>query len=67
MSDVHQLIVQIKKPDKRFPLGQVCYGWYTLVDGVITMTDRNGKAAGDETGKKYTRKLEPNEDARHVA
>jgi hypothetical protein len=63
MSKVHKVIVQIKKPKGIFP-GQVVYGYYTLEDRVVTLTDPDGKPAGDETGKKYSRKLAPNEDSR---
>ena len=58
MSEVHQIIVQIKPPKKNFA-GQVAYGWFTEVDGVVTMTDRDGKPAGDEIGKKFRHKLAP--------
>jgi hypothetical protein len=38
-----------------------------VIDGVLTMTDRDGQPAEDATGKRYTRKLAPNEDERVVA
>jgi hypothetical protein len=68
MSEVHQIIVQIKPPNSRKNFhGQVTFGYYTLVDDVVTLTDRDGKPAGVETGKKWRHKLEPNENARSVA
>ena len=66
MSEVRQVIVTIKPPKGNF-LGQVAYGWYTLQDGVVTLTDRQGNPAGEETGRKFTHKLAPGEDARAVA
>jgi hypothetical protein len=66
MSEVQQVIVQIKKPRGDFP-GQVVYGYYTLDNGFVRLTDRNGKPAGDETGRRYSRKLYPGEDVRAVA
>ena len=66
MSEVHQVIVTIKPPKGSFP-GQVTYGWYTLRDGVVTLTDREGNPAGEETGRKFTHKLAAREDARAIA
>jgi hypothetical protein len=36
-------------------------------DGVVTLTDREGNSAGEETGRKFTHKLAPAEDARAIA
>jgi hypothetical protein len=47
--------------------GQITYGRYTLLDGVVTLTDREGDPAGEETGRKFSHKLAPGEDARAVA
>ena len=66
MSEVRQVIVTIKPPKGNYP-GQVTYGWYTLQDGVVTLTDRKGNPAGEETGRKFTHKLAPGEDARAIA
>jgi hypothetical protein len=66
MSEVQQVIVQIKPPRGNFP-GMVVYGYYTLIDGVVTMTDAKGEPAEDGIGKRYTHKLMPNEDAKGVA
>ena len=41
MSEVRQVTVTIKPPKGSFP-GQVTYGWYTLQDDVVTLTDREG-------------------------
>ena len=45
----------------------MAYGFYTVTDGVVTMTDHAGKPATDETGKTYTQKLEATDDARVIA
>ena len=66
MSEVRQVIVTIRPPKGNFP-GQVCYGWYVIADGVVTLTDREGNPAGEETGRKFTHKLAPGEDARAIA
>src|SRR5262249_15930986 len=66
MSEVREVIVIIKPPKGNFR-GQVTYGWYTLQDDVVTLTDREGNPAGEETGSKFTHKLAPAEDTRAVA
>ena len=67
MSEVLFITVTVKPVSRAFPLGQVCDGCYTLQEAVVTMTDRNGKPAEDGTGKKYTHKLKPGEDAKQIA
>jgi hypothetical protein len=66
MPEVKQVIVQIKAPKSGFP-GQVAYGYYTLENGVVTMTDQKGNPAVDVNEKKYFHKLLPGEDSRAVA
>jgi hypothetical protein len=66
MSDVQQVIVQIKPPKGDFP-GQVVYGYYTFDNGIVTLTDRHGNTARDEIGRKYSHKLRPEEDSRAIA
>lgn len=58
MPEVYSVTVQIKAPKPGFP-GQVCHGCYTLADGVVTLTDRDGHPVQDPQGKLYTRKLSP--------
>jgi hypothetical protein len=65
--EVHQVIVDIELPSRRYPAGMTALGYYTVVDGVVTMTCPKGEPATDETGKIYTHKLEPNDDARQIA
>lgn len=64
--EVHHVYVHIKPCSRALPTGQVAYGFYTLVDGVVTMTDEKGNVAMDDDGKVYTAKLE-GEDANVIA
>jgi hypothetical protein len=66
MTEVHKVTVEIKPPKPGFP-GQVALGYYTLTDGVVTMTDASGNPAEDGAGKQYRHKLAPHEDARAIA
>ena len=65
--EVHRVIVHIHRPSPRLPAGQVAYGYYTVVDGLLTMTDPKGEPAIDETGKTYTHKLAPGDDVNEIA
>jgi hypothetical protein len=64
---VHQVYIQIKPVSRALPTGQVAYGFYTVVDGVLTMTDAKGIVLHDDAGKTYTAKLQPNDDANVIA
>ena len=64
--EVYQVYIDIKLPSGNDP-GRVAYGFYTVTDGVVTMTNRKGEPAHDDTGKTYTQKLEPNDDAYVIA
>lgn len=66
MPEVKHVNVTIKPPNRTFP-GQICIGYFTLEDGVVTMTDAKGVPAVDVNEKKYTHKLEPGQDARAIA
>jgi hypothetical protein len=65
--EVHQVVVDIALPSPRLPAGQSALGYYTVVDGVVTMTCPKGEPAIDETGKTYTHKLEPSDNPRVIA
>jgi hypothetical protein len=65
--EVHQISVEIHPPSPRLPAGQIARGYYTVVDDLLTMTDPKGEPATDETGKIYTHKLEPGDDAHVIA
>jgi len=59
--EVKKVTVELKKPSKRFPAGQVTFGFYTYADGVLTMTDPKGVPAEDGMGRRYTaRDVAPN-------
>ena len=65
--EVKQVYIEIKPISQANPTGQVSYGYYTLVDGVVTMTDAKGNAAQNDSGKTYTAKLAPNDDHQVIA
>lgn len=58
MHEVHSVTVHIKLPTRESP-GQVCHGCYTIIDNVVTLTDRIGHPVRDGSGKLYSRKVEP--------
>ena len=64
---IYTVTAIVSMPSKREPLGRLTHGFYTVVDGVLTMTDRDGQPAEDATGKRYTHRLAPNEDEHAVA
>jgi hypothetical protein len=64
--EVFQVSVETRPPRGNDP-GQVVLGYYIIADRVITMTDAKGAPAPDDTGKSYTAKLAPNDDAYVIA
>ena len=64
--EVKQVYIDIRPPRGNDP-GQVSFGFYTLVDGVVTMTDQKGEPVHDDAGKVYTAKLAPNDDHQVIA
>jgi hypothetical protein len=52
---VETVLVQIERPRGAFR-GRVCEGCYVVEDGVLTMTDREGKPVLDDRGYPYTHK-----------
>jgi hypothetical protein len=54
MTEVHKVTIEIKRPRGNFP-GQVAFGYYTFVDGTVTLTDPKGAPADDGNGKRYVR------------
>jgi hypothetical protein len=64
---VHQVTISIKPCSRALPTGQIAFGFYTVVDGVVTMTNQKGEPATDDTGKTYTAKLETNDNAHEIA
>lgn len=51
--EVKRVFAQLNRPTERNPLGAVVEGAYVFADGVVTLTDRNGKPVKDEDGKNY--------------
>jgi hypothetical protein len=66
MSKVHTVFVQIKAPRGASP-GKVAEGCYTVIDRVVTLTDRQGNPASDIDGNKYSHELAEGETAKVVA
>ena len=61
MTEVKKVTVELKKPSRRFPAGQVTYGYYTYDNGTLTMTDPSGRPAEDGMGRRYVaRDVAPN-------
>lgn len=67
MPEVHSVYATVRQPRDDNDLGQVTIGFYVLVADVLTMTDSTGAAVRNRSGEKYTRKIEPGEDARAIA
>lgn len=69
MSEVHHVFATVRNPIESRPgdTGQVTEGFYTLSDGVLTMTDSAGAAVRDNRGEKFTHKIQGGEDARTIA
>jgi hypothetical protein len=68
MPEVQYVVVQVKPPSQREPAGAVTYGYFTLDDNLLTMTRSDGLPVRDPvTGQMWTHKLEPGEDAGHLA
>ena len=65
--EVHQVIVAIRPVSRAEPTGYNSRGYFIVSDGVVTMTDLKGIPAADDTGKVYSHKLEPGENANQVA
>ena len=57
MSEVHRVTVQLEAPSGDYP-GKVTYGYYTVADGLLTMTDGEGNAVRQPaTGDTFTVRL----------
>jgi hypothetical protein len=60
------VFVQIKPPKDSFP-GQVAEGMFIVEDGVVILTDRDGKPARDSDGKRYEQKLAEGQNPKVIA
>jgi hypothetical protein len=66
MTKVFTCFVQIRGP-KNGDQGVTAEGAFTVEDGVLTLTDREGVPATDERGKRYTHKLCEGENPKVIA
>jgi hypothetical protein len=57
--EVYPVTVQLYGRCPQYPDGKVASGFFTFVDGVVTITHWDGTVAEDPHGKVYTRKLDP--------
>jgi hypothetical protein len=54
-----RIIVELEPPGRRYPQGKTGEAYFTFVDGVVTVNDKNAQPLRDEHGKIYTRTLDP--------
>ena len=59
MPEVFLVRIHIEPPSPRCPGGRNAEAYFTFVDDVVTVTDKNGQHVRDDHGKIYSRKLEP--------
>jgi hypothetical protein len=62
MDDLKYVVVQAALPTERNPQGWAAEAWYTIAEGVVTLTDAAGRPY-----EGLQHKLEPGEDAKAVA
>jgi hypothetical protein len=69
MSDVNvkRVIAILSNPSRHDDLGRVTIGFYTLKDGLLTMTDGDGAPVRSRGGDKFVHKLQPNENPDAIA
>ena len=64
---VHSVYATVRSP-RDDDAGQVTIGYYTLADGILTMTDSRGAAVRDrQSGEKYLHKMKPGDRAEAIA
>jgi hypothetical protein len=66
MREVFQIYAQVSACQDG-DRGRVCEGWYTVENGVLTMTDPEGIPIRDVDGDKIDHKLKEGESARTIA
>jgi hypothetical protein len=67
MSEVHSVYATVRLP-KDGDTGQVTTGYYTLADGVLTMTDSKAASVRNtNTGEKILHKMNFGDDASAIA
>jgi hypothetical protein len=60
--EIYPLTIHLEPRTPRYPEGKTAQAYYTFVDGVVTVTDKNGQHLRDGHDKEYTRKLDPPTD-----
>jgi hypothetical protein len=69
MPDVKQVTAIVANPNRRDPrdTGRVTYGYYVIEDGLLIMTDGDGKGFRGRSGERVTHKLQPGEEPDVIA
>ena len=68
MSEIKSVIVTTAKPSGPGDLGQVAEGFYMVTNGILTMTDIDGRPLRDDnTGRRREMKLLPGYDVAGLA
>jgi hypothetical protein len=67
MSEVHCVYATVSNPSSAADPGRVTEGFYTVADGVVTMTNPEGVPIRDIEGDRITHKLADGENAKAVA
>jgi hypothetical protein len=66
MSEVQSVTVQVRAPTDNDP-GQVTTGYYTVADGILTMTQPNGEPVIGEQGERFTQSISADDNVRAIA
>lgn len=66
MSEIYQVYATVRLPRDDDP-GKVTVGYFTLIDGVLTMTNPKGVPARRSNGEKIQRKIAEGDDPKIIA
>lgn len=64
---VHKVTVQLRPATPPDDPGQITYGYFTLVDGLLTVVDGDGRPPLDDFGHPYTHHVGPAENPNAIA
>jgi hypothetical protein len=68
MSEIKAVIAVVSNPLGKGSSGECAEGWYTVSDGVLTLTDIHGEPLRDgDTGARFTHRLLPGDLEKSVA
>jgi hypothetical protein len=68
MPEVHSVYATVRLPKGDNDPGQVTIGYYTLADGILTMTDSKGAPVRDlNSGEKILHTMQDGDDAPAIA